>query len=62
LLIRAGEIKGKTIPVHDPKREDQILAKVSLLAEKQGYPGELAKSIYKTILQESNYYESNTNQ
>ena len=54
---RAGEIKGKNIPIHDQKRENQILEKVGFLAEKQGYPAELAKSIYKTILETSNHYE-----
>ncbi len=54
---RAGEIKNGTIPIHDQKRENQILKKVCLLAEKQGYSGDIAKSIYKTILEQSNYYE-----
>jgi isochorismate pyruvate lyase len=54
---RAGEIKGKNIPIHDQKRENQILEKVSLLAEKQGYSSKFIISIYKIILEESNYYE-----
>jgi len=56
---KAGEIKGKNIPIHDQKRENEILAKVSLLAEKQGYSADISQSIYVVILEQSNKYEIN---
>lgn len=53
---RAGELKGKQ-PIHDQKREEQIILKVTQLASKAGYPGSIAAEVYKTILAQANIYE-----
>ncbi len=41
----------------DQAREDKILAFLSQQADKKGYLGEIAKTVFKTILHQSNNYE-----
>ncbi len=54
---RAGELKKNVKSVHDQQRENQILAAVAEQAKKMGYSGDIAKAVFKTILQQSNIYE-----
>ena len=54
---RAAELKKEKKSVHDQEREDKTLSSVSQQAEKAGYPGEIAKAVFKTILHQSNNYE-----
>ncbi len=57
---KAGEIKSGSVSVHDQSRENKILKRVGLLAEQQGYSAEIAEAIFKTILQQANLYEIQT--
>jgi cyclohexadienyl dehydratase len=56
---RAGELKGSATAIHDQTREDKILKKVGLEAEKLGYPASIAQAVFRTILEQANQYEKN---
>lgn len=56
---RAGELKSNVKSVHDQKREDQIIAKVSGQAKRIGVPVSAVKGVFKEILVVSNKYEKN---
>lgn len=60
-VARAGELKGRKHPVHDPKREAIILQAVMQQAKEQDYPPQIAKAVFKTILQQSVQYEKRFN-
>lgn len=54
---QAGQIK-KNRPIHDQAREDKILKKVGEQAQNVGYSPTIIQEIFKTILKQSNLYES----
>ncbi len=56
-VARAGELKKHTKSVHDQARENLILKTVSQQAQQAGYPGSIAKAVFKTILLQANVYE-----
>ena len=56
---RAGELKTNVKSVHDQKREDQIIAKVTEQAKRIGVPISAVQGVFKEILAVSNQYEKN---
>lgn len=59
---RAGELKKGRRPVHDQAREDKILTNVGKQAEQVGYPSTIAVAVFKTLLQQTNKYELESQQ
>lgn len=54
---RAGELKKGKMATHDQARENQIILKVTKLAEKEGYESSIIIEVYKTLLTQTNIYE-----
>lgn len=59
---KAGELKKNRKSIHDCAREKEILDQVKIQAINQGYPGEIAEEVFKTILLQSNAYEKKYHQ
>lgn len=59
---RAGQLKGRSQSTHDRGRELAIFDKVTQQAQQIGYPPEIARIVFGTILFQSNLYEQRTRQ
>lgn len=56
---RAGQLKPPATSVNDRSREIQILNKVAQQAQALGFSPIIARSVFSTILLQSNLYEQN---
>ncbi|KUO51212.1 MAG: hypothetical protein APF76_17135 [Desulfitibacter sp. BRH_c19] len=51
IVKRIGDFKASIGEVHDPKREEWILEKLSSVAEQKGFSPTVTKDIYKTLFE-----------
>jgi len=54
---RAGELKQGKVPLHDQRREKQVLWHVAHAATQSGFPATIALAVFKTIIKQSIAYE-----